>query len=136
MSAKRIAELEKLIEYHNKLYYNDASEISDAEYDLLIDELKVLDPKNKLLTAVGQDNSEEFAKTEHIMQVEFAVSPGINKNFYRIIFKYCIIMAESCLFNFLHIRITAFKHDIKPFVIISDRRLSEVRSFTIFIFIN
>ena len=41
---KRIAELRKIIEYHNKRYYQqDAPEISDAEYDRLMRELQDLE---------------------------------------------------------------------------------------------
>lgn len=41
---KRIAELRKTIEYHNKRYYQqDAPEISDAEYDRLMRELQELE---------------------------------------------------------------------------------------------
>lgn len=43
---KRIAKLRKLIEYHNKLYYQqDAPEIEDYEYDLLMRELRELEKK-------------------------------------------------------------------------------------------
>jgi len=41
---KRISELRKTIEYHNKRYYQqDAPEISDSEYDLLMRELQDLE---------------------------------------------------------------------------------------------
>ena len=41
---KRISELRKTIEYHNKRYYQqDAPEISDAEYDRLMRELQELE---------------------------------------------------------------------------------------------
>ena len=41
---KRIADLRNIIEYHNKRYYQqDAPEISDAEYDLLMRELQELE---------------------------------------------------------------------------------------------
>lgn len=41
---KRIEELRKTIEYHNKKYYDDDSpEISDFEYDMLNNELKNLE---------------------------------------------------------------------------------------------
>ena len=37
----RIRELEKVLEYHNNLYYNnDSPEISDMEYDKLLRELE------------------------------------------------------------------------------------------------
>ena len=41
---EKILKLRNLIEYHNKLYYdNDQSEISDYEYDQLVEELKELE---------------------------------------------------------------------------------------------
>jgi DNA ligase, NAD-dependent len=43
-ASKRISDLRKTIEYHNKLYYQqDAPEISDAEYDRLMRELQKLE---------------------------------------------------------------------------------------------
>ena len=43
---KRIADLRKEIEYHNKRYYQqDAPEISDAEYDRLMLELQELEDR-------------------------------------------------------------------------------------------
>ena len=41
MTFEEYSELKKKIEYHMNLYYNeDAPEISDYEYDLLMQELK------------------------------------------------------------------------------------------------
>jgi DNA ligase (NAD+) len=41
--AKRVVELAELIQYHADLYYNKAKpEITDAEYDAMVDELKVM----------------------------------------------------------------------------------------------
>ena len=51
----RIAELEKLITYHQTKYYADESEISDSEFDVLWDELTLLDPQNSLLKKVGSE---------------------------------------------------------------------------------
>ncbi len=46
MSVERLKELRKIVEGHNKLYYqNDAPEISDAEYDKLFRELLELESK-------------------------------------------------------------------------------------------
>jgi DNA ligase (NAD+) len=54
MNGDRIAELEGLIRYHADLYYNrSAPEITDAEYDSLVDELKRIDPDNAVLKEVG-----------------------------------------------------------------------------------
>ena len=44
---ERILELKKIIEYHNDRYYNqDNPEITDYEYDMLMQELKVLEKEN------------------------------------------------------------------------------------------
>lgn len=52
--AERIIELENLIRHHNDLYWNGRiTEISDIEYDLLVEELRTLDPNNKLLETIG-----------------------------------------------------------------------------------
>jgi DNA ligase (NAD+) len=54
MSAERIKELEELVQYHSELYYNQSNpEISDAEFDALFDELKVLSPDSPVLLQVG-----------------------------------------------------------------------------------
>lgn len=49
----RIAELRKIIEYHSDRYYNqDSPEITDYEYDMLMQELKVLEKEHpELVTA-------------------------------------------------------------------------------------
>jgi len=55
---KRIIELRQIIEYHNKRYYQqDAPEISDAEYDLLMRELQNLEaqfPDDELASSPTQ----------------------------------------------------------------------------------
>ena len=65
-SSQRIAELEKLIVKYQTSYYNGEGEISDAEFDALWDELKALDPANKILQRVGADSG-NFEKAQHIM---------------------------------------------------------------------
>ena len=62
----RIKELEVLIQKHQKAYYNGESEISDFEFDKLWDELKEIDPQNKILQKVGAD-SVTFSKIKHVM---------------------------------------------------------------------
>jgi DNA ligase (NAD+) len=64
---KKIEELEQKILKHRDLYYNKTPEISDAEYDLLEDRLRKLDPTNPLLFQIGADSSELFEKKEHII---------------------------------------------------------------------
>jgi DNA ligase (NAD+) len=49
----RVKTLEVLIKKYQKSYYDGEAEISDAEFDLLWDELKTLDPANTLLKKVG-----------------------------------------------------------------------------------
>ncbi len=54
----RIKELEGQIRYHADLYYNQAKpEITDAEYDALVDELRNLEPDNAVLLEVGSTPS-------------------------------------------------------------------------------
>lgn len=77
MAEARIQILSQQINYHNDLYYNkDAPEISDAEYDSLMNELKSLEavfpqfistesPTQK----VGGTANSSFAKVEHKVQM-------------------------------------------------------------------
>ena len=70
---KRIDELNKLTEYYAKKYYDDdAPEISDFEYDMLMVELKNLEAKypefiskDSLTQKVGGTVKEGFEKVEH-----------------------------------------------------------------------
>lgn len=64
---ERIGELESLIKKHQDLYYNKKTEISDAEFDALWDELKSIDPGNPVLEALGADSQDGFLKTRHIL---------------------------------------------------------------------
>ncbi|MCI5711800.1 MAG: NAD-dependent DNA ligase LigA [Lachnospiraceae bacterium] len=61
MEAKeRIEALKKTIEYHNNRYYNmDAPEISDYEYDMMMQELKTLEKEHPELTT-------EDSPTKHV----------------------------------------------------------------------
>ncbi|MHA1612724.1 MAG: NAD-dependent DNA ligase LigA [Promethearchaeota archaeon] len=65
--SSRISELVKEILHHQYLYYNATPEITDSEYDLLMDELTQLDPKHPVLQLVGQDASVQFAKVRHVI---------------------------------------------------------------------
>ena len=48
------AQLAELISYHDKLYWeNNAPEISDQEYDQLVEALRKLDPEHILVTRVN-----------------------------------------------------------------------------------
>jgi len=62
-----IKKLEQLIRYHRNLYYNKQPEISDEEYDALIDELEKLDPSNKVFSEIGKDSATGFIKRDHII---------------------------------------------------------------------
>lgn len=74
---KRIEELRNLIEYHNRLYYdNEQPEISDYEYDELTQELKVLEHQYpQYLTPdsptqkVGGTVKRELRKVQHDVPV-------------------------------------------------------------------
>ena len=74
----RIAELTKLIRYHNNLYYNqDAPEIEDYEYDALTSELKALEKEFPTLIrpdsptqTVGGNANTLFAPVNHSVKME------------------------------------------------------------------
>ncbi len=63
---RTVAELEKLIAYHNELYWKKAApEISDAEYDFLMRELGALQPDHPLITAVHGQAVASSGKVKH-----------------------------------------------------------------------
>lgn len=62
----RIEELEKLIKENDELYWGGNPKISDEEYDILVEELKSLDPNNKLVNQVNQlTNLKNENKVQH-----------------------------------------------------------------------
>lgn len=71
----RIAELSKQLDHHNELYYQEAEpEISDAEYDRLINELKGLEKEHPELAQqdsptqrVGGAPLEGFSQIQHLV---------------------------------------------------------------------
>ena len=75
---KRIEELNKLTAYYATKYYDDDKpEISDFEYDMLMNELKNLEKefpefvsKNSLTQKVGGTVKEGFAKVEHVVPLQ------------------------------------------------------------------
>lgn len=71
----RIQELENLIIKYQQSYYMGEGEIEDSEFDKLWDELKELDPNNKVLKKIGSDIEEDnlfnnegnFKKSKHLI---------------------------------------------------------------------
>lgn len=62
----RIKFLADAVSHHRELYYNhSAPEISDAEFDALWDELKLLDPDNSVLHQVGPEPLPGTVKVDH-----------------------------------------------------------------------
>ena len=60
------AQLAELISYHDKLYWeNNAPEISDQEYDQLVEALRKLDPEHILVTRVNAVAVESSGKVHH-----------------------------------------------------------------------
>lgn len=79
MKTERVDALARLIESYQKSYYNGEAEISDAEFDLLWDELKKIAPFHPLLKKVGSDNTDGFPKVKHIIPMgsqEKAANPN------------------------------------------------------------
>ena len=64
---ERIKILARLIEGYQNSYYNGEAEISDAEFDLLWDELKKIAPDHPLYKKVGRDNTDGFPKMKHLI---------------------------------------------------------------------
>ena len=78
VNKERIRELSNVIRYHRELYYNHSSpEISDAEFDALWDELKVLDSNNPILHEVGPEPLPGTVKVEHKFPMR-SLDKGVN----------------------------------------------------------
>ena len=72
MKKERIDALARLIQGYQESYYSGEAEISDAEFDLLWDELKALAPDHPLLKKVGGGDSgsgstDGFPKAKHLI---------------------------------------------------------------------
>ncbi len=66
MSSADILELERLIRYHNRAYFVlNKPEISDPEFDQLVERLKRLKPNSSVLTEIGSDLSVSSKKVTH-----------------------------------------------------------------------
>jgi len=66
-ASRRVRELEKLIRHHQDLYYNGIPELTDADFDVLWDELKILDPKNSLFSTINSESTDGFPKEYHLI---------------------------------------------------------------------
>ncbi|MDR2543746.1 MAG: NAD-dependent DNA ligase LigA [Treponema sp.] len=68
LEQERITKLEQLIQKYQISYYNGESEISDAEFDLLWDELKSKAPDSEVLKKIGTAHGVDgFPKAKHII---------------------------------------------------------------------
>lgn len=66
MSNTRIQELEKKVTQARADYYNQQPTVSDKVFDAWVDELRLLDPKNKAVTAIGAPIApSEWKKARH-----------------------------------------------------------------------
>ena len=68
----KIKELEEKIRQANELYYNGVPSITDDEFDSLMYELSILDPKNTLLSKTGVDpvsSGSEWIKEKHLIDL-------------------------------------------------------------------
>jgi len=61
----KIKLLEDLITHHREKYFQGQAEISDQDFDLLEEELRHLDPNNKILEIVGNKSLEISNKIKH-----------------------------------------------------------------------
>ena len=74
----RVAWLAEQIAYHSDLYYNQArNEISDAEFDVLWDELKQLEPNHPQLQRVGAEVDPGTVKIDHMFPMR-SLNKGTN----------------------------------------------------------
>ena len=74
----RVAWLAEQIAYHSDLYYNQATtEISDAEFDALWDELKGLEPNHPQLQRVGAEVDPGTVKIDHMFPMR-SLNKGTN----------------------------------------------------------
>ena len=69
-SEGRVDWLAEQLERHSDLYYNKArSEISDADFDALREELQLLSPNHPQLSRVGSDPPPGSEKVDHLFRM-------------------------------------------------------------------
>ena len=87
---KQLKDIEKKIKYHNDLYYNrDNPEISDSDYDKLINKYKKIlkktpNYKENISESIGGKPSETFTKYNHptrMLSLDNAMSKKDLENF-------------------------------------------------------
>ena len=61
--------LEEQIKYHQDKYYNETQEISDAEFDALLDKLLIEKPESPLLKDIGDTSWKGWPKASHNMMM-------------------------------------------------------------------
>jgi len=64
MKFDSVIDLEKQIIYHSDKYYNDEAEISDAAFDEMLMQLKILNPNSQVLKQVGS-KVKKVSKVKH-----------------------------------------------------------------------
>ena len=66
---EEIKELGDKVKYYSKKYYSGEEEISDYEFDKLIEQLKKLDPENSLIPGAASEetNSAGYPKVKHVL---------------------------------------------------------------------
>lgn len=71
--------LAEQIRYHNEKYWVEHKpEISDIEYDRLVERLRALDPQNPVLVELVEDAAREFRKVQHavpMLSIEKVFAP-------------------------------------------------------------
>lgn len=60
-----IKELENKIKENNQLYWSGNPQISDVEYDQLVEQLKAIDPNNPLINEINEQEVKSNGKVEH-----------------------------------------------------------------------
>ena len=69
-------ELIEKIKYYADAYYSGREEISDANYDALIEQLRVLDPENELIAGLAGDEDEAEANAAGYKKVDHILTTG------------------------------------------------------------